>query len=97
MQQPVALWFSPQCRHCASPVGLRTTCVSLLFAGSNAELCRSVEVLEAQGVRPGMTAACPVCGRVSVMMDEEGGMCLYFWKCFGPAIDSPLALCLHIG
>lgn len=94
MQQPATLCFSPQCRHCASPDGQQVAYLSVLFDGSNAELCRAVEAFEAQGVRPGMSAACPTCGRVSVAMEERG---LYLWKCFGPATDRPRALCMHIG
>lgn len=66
------------------------TYASVLLLGSAVELVSAVEELEAQ-IRPGVTAVCPKCDRVSLVAEDGSAgsvvHALLVWKCFGPFLD----------
>ena len=71
------------CRHC-SDAPLSDSYASVCVLGG-ADLCSSVEALEAHGIVPSLTALCPGCGRVSML--GEPGHALAMWLRLKPFLD----------
>lgn len=80
----------PRCRFCVEPSGaLGPTYASVLLLGAEGgSLLEAVEKLERE-IRPGVTAVCPDCHRISILIDdprEASQSCvrsLSLWERFG--------------
>ena len=72
-----------ECRHCArvDVDAVPPSAALALVLEANKDLRSAVEELEAEGVLPCLTAVCPVCKRVSILV-EDGGYAhvLALWK-----------------
>ncbi len=91
MDDATCLISMPECRHCTKEVDMSATYASVVFLGRDTPLVSPVVDLEAQ-IRPGITAMCPKCDRVSIVCEDGGSdSCLHvlwLWRCFGPFLDS---------
>ena len=73
------------CRHCV-PIEFRRSYASVALLGDG-DLQASVENVEAQGIVPSVTAVCPGCNRITVILCENGAPYVHVvgvWRRLGP-------------
>ena len=82
---------APACRHCAAiDLDAKMSYAARILLAPDQTLRSMVEKLEAE-IRPGVTAVCPECDRVSIItQDGSAGAfahTLGLWRVFGPFLD----------